>query len=72
MAHLHDACRDPLSTFYEAPVLAAGVFALACHDTEIDTAELQERGGNVEGSQRKGWMEVFDVSEEEVTGELIV
>lgn len=69
IAHLHDASHDPLSLFFEAPVLAAGVFALACQDAEIAVKELRQRPSKQKGSQSKTWLEIFDVSEEEVKSE---
>lgn len=71
--------RDPICTMYEPPVLAAGTFALACEDVEVDPSEFNS-GGSVDAgaipststsrpTTTTTWLQAFDVSQREVDGE---
>lgn len=57
---------------FEPPVLAAGAFALACQDVDVDPTEFSTGGGDnsiASTSTLQGWLQVFDVSQEEVDGQ---
>ncbi|CAO1620913.1 unnamed protein product [Sympodiomycopsis kandeliae] len=68
-ANIHDAFRDPICTMYEPEVLAAGSFALACQDVELDPTDFSTSNNTTQSagtSTHHTWLEVFDVSQEEV------
>jgi hypothetical protein len=69
MAPLVCRFRDPICTFFEAPVLAAGVFALACEDAEVDPTTYMAASEDISSMVALTWLETFDVAEDEVEGE---
>lgn len=73
-AHIHDAFRDPICMFFEAPVLAAGALALACEDLGIPVPGegVKEGEGSTSTAVEDGearpptLLEAFQVDQEEV------
>lgn len=59
--------RDSMCVMFEAPVLAAGAFYRACQTSEVDPSRFAAKWkGTDEGEEQQlGWVDVFDVYEEE-------